>query len=48
MDKTSYSYKENGKRKIWVSEANRIIKVLNEISSEKNLNYTYEYNDIFL
>jgi DNA-binding XRE family transcriptional regulator len=48
INKTSYVYKENGKRKIWVHEANKIVKVLNEIAKEKNLNITYNYNDIFL
>ena len=48
MDKTSYAYKENGKRKIWVDEANKIIKTINNISKEKGLEKNYNYNDIFL
>lgn len=48
MDKSSYSFKEAGKRKIWIDEANRIIEKLNEIAKLKGINISYNYNDIFL
>lgn len=48
MDKTAYGYKENGKRKIWIHEANKIINTLNQFAMEKGVDRTWEYDDIFL
>lgn len=48
MSKDAYNLKENGKRKIWINEANKIIDMLNQIAKEKGLNKQFDYNDIFL
>ena len=48
LNLTSYVYKENGKRKIWVKEANEIITVLNETAENNNLKVSYDYDKIFL